>query len=133
MALKFNSFPFTIFIILVIASTFFHISSAKDGLKPEFFIGLPIKDVKVVEIANFAINEFNKKAGHNYVLKQVDGVETVTFTSGTNYELFITVNEWDTISGGHVAVVLLVPTISRNLFHFMGSFLLLKIKCMIVQ
>ncbi|XP_009631936.1 cysteine proteinase inhibitor 5-like [Nicotiana tomentosiformis] len=126
MALKFTSFPFTIFIILVIASTFFHISSAKGGLKREFFIGLTIKDPKVVEIANFAINEFNKKAGHNYILKQVDGVETVTFTSGTNYELFITVNEWDTISGGHVAVVFVGSNNFKKLISFDGKFSSIK-------
>ncbi|XP_055808343.1 uncharacterized protein LOC129876889 [Solanum dulcamara] len=67
MALKFNSFPFTMFLILVISSTVLHISSAKfeDPINPD--------DSKVIDIAKFAVNEFNKKSKHNYELKEVDG------------------------------------------------------------
>ncbi|MCD7448366.1 hypothetical protein HAX54_041101 [Datura stramonium] len=111
MALKLNSFPHTMFLILVIFSTFLDISSANNG---------PIKDPKdpkVVEIANFALKEFNKKAKHNYELREVEGGRRVSVTDGVNYQLYIVANEWDTISH-HVAVVFVRSDNFKKLISF---------------
>ncbi|WCJ43596.1 Cysteine proteinase inhibitor [Euphorbia peplus] len=56
---------------------------------------IPFKDLKdpdVVEIANFAVNEHNKKANTKFKLETIEKAES-RFFMGMNYRLLLVVNE----------------------------------------
>ncbi|KAK4725111.1 hypothetical protein R3W88_027890 [Solanum pinnatisectum] len=78
------------------------------------------KDPKVIEIAKFALNEFNKKETHNYQLREVDEVTTFPNVDGVSFHLHITTNEFDTISY-HLAIVVVRSNNVKKLVAFDGS------------
>ncbi|XP_009781164.1 cysteine proteinase inhibitor 1-like [Nicotiana sylvestris] len=109
MAIQFNFLLLSSLSVLVIASTFFHVSSAKNGLKHNFLNGQqPINpnDPKVVGIATFAVNEHNKEAKSNFRLVRVMAGGTDVTPDGTVYQLQISVSESNVITTRLVAVLM---------------------------
>lgn len=121
MALKINSFPLTMFLILVFFSTFLHISLAKNNLKNINLSQIvDPKDPKAIEIGKFALNEYNKKKQHNCQFKQLAEVTTSPSGDGVLYDLLIIGNEWDTIYT-HLAQVLVRSNNVMEVITFDGS------------
>ncbi|TMW96303.1 hypothetical protein EJD97_007611 [Solanum chilense] len=121
MALKINSFPLTMFLILVFFSTFLHISLAKNNLRNiNLSQYVDPKDPKAIEIGKFALNEYNKKKKSNCQFKQLYEVTTFPSDDGVLYELLIIGDEWDTIVK-HLADVLVRSNNVMEVTRFDGS------------
>ncbi|KAM3285300.1 cysteine proteinase inhibitor 4-like [Capsicum chacoense] len=113
MALQFNFLLFTS--LLVIASTCFHVSSAKRVLISE----QPIKpnDPKVVGIAKFAVQERNKEAKTNFKLVKVNAGGTDPIPDGVVYQLSISVTE-SSVSTTRLVFVLVHRDNTKELLAF---------------
>ncbi|XP_060195340.1 cysteine proteinase inhibitor 4-like [Lycium barbarum] len=108
MAIQFNSLLLTSLSFLVIASTYFHVSSAGSVLKHNFLDDeQPINpnDPNVVGIAKFAVDEHNKEAKSNFELVNVLAGGTDSVTGGVVYQLHITATESDVTTTRLVAVL----------------------------
>ncbi|KAK4347066.1 hypothetical protein RND71_033405 [Anisodus tanguticus] len=111
MAIQFNFLLLTSLSFLVIASTCFHVSSARSVMKHNFLDNeQPINpnDPNVVGIAKFAVDEHNKEAKTNFALVNVLAGGTDLVTGGVVYQLQITVTE------SHVATTRLVAVLVRS-------------------
>ncbi|XP_070050376.1 cysteine proteinase inhibitor 4-like [Nicotiana tomentosiformis] len=109
MAQQFNFLLLSSLSIIVVASSFFHVSSATSGLRHNFLDGeQPIKnpnDPKVVEIATFAVNEHNKEAKSKFRLVRVIAGGTDIIPDGTVYQLEISASESNVITTRLVAIL----------------------------
>ncbi|XP_009786868.1 cysteine proteinase inhibitor 4-like [Nicotiana sylvestris] len=121
MAQQFNFLLLSCLSVIVVASSFFHVSSARSGLRHNFLDSeKPIKnpnDPTVVGIATFAVNEHNKESKSNFQLVRVMTGGTDVIPDGTVYQLEISASESNIITTRLVAV-LVHPDNVKELISF---------------
>ncbi|XP_070050352.1 cysteine proteinase inhibitor 4-like [Nicotiana tomentosiformis] len=121
MARQFNFLLLSSLSLIVVASSLFHVCSARSGLRHNFLDGeKPIKnpnDPTVVGIATFAVNEHNKKSKSNFQLVRVMAGGTDVIPDGTVYQLEISTSESNVITTRLVAV-LVHPNNVKELLSF---------------
>ncbi|OIT00482.1 hypothetical protein A4A49_32463 [Nicotiana attenuata] len=109
MAQQFNFLLLSSLSIIIVAFSFFHVSSARSAMRHTFLDGeQPIKnpnDPKVVGIATFAVNEHNKETKSNFRLVRVMAGGTDVIPDGTVYQLEISASESNVITTRLVAVL----------------------------